>query len=98
MMRIHAGLLSIPDEVLEAAAMAGVTGAAQFSTIRLPLILPTIGNVSILTFVGNFIAFDLMYLHADPHGLVTVRLFGEHAAEVDERAFHFGADGQPLTA
>jgi hypothetical protein len=34
---------------------------AQFWGIKLPLILPTVGIVSILTFVGNFNAFDLIY-------------------------------------
>ena len=34
---------------------------AQFWKIQLPLILPTIGIISILTFVGNFNAFDLIY-------------------------------------
>jgi len=32
-----------------------------FWRIKLPLILPTVGIVSILTFVGNFNAFDLIY-------------------------------------
>ncbi len=32
-----------------------------FLYIKLPLVLPTIGLVSILTFVGNFNAFDLIY-------------------------------------
>ena len=49
----------------------------------------------------------LIYLRADPHGLVTVRLFGEQAAEVNDRAFltpdmqrafHFGVDGQRMAA
>lgn len=62
MMLIYAALLSIPDEVLEAAEMDGITGASQFWKIKLPLILPTIGIVSILTFVGNFNAFDLIYV------------------------------------
>ncbi|HTV69721.1 MAG TPA: sugar ABC transporter permease [Rhizobiaceae bacterium] len=61
MMLIYAALLSIPDEVLEAAEMDGITGAAQFWKIKLPLILPSIGIISILTFVGNFNAFDLIY-------------------------------------
>lgn len=61
MMLIYAALLSIPDEVIEAAEMDGVTGASQFWKIKLPLILPTIGIISILTFVGNFNAFDLIY-------------------------------------
>ncbi|MCC5954497.1 MAG: sugar ABC transporter permease [Natronohydrobacter sp.] len=62
MMLIYAALLSIPDEVLEAAEMDGITGASQFWKIKLPLILPTIGIISILTFVGNFNAFDLIYV------------------------------------
>ncbi|MBN9078077.1 MAG: ABC transporter permease [Rhizobiales bacterium 65-79] len=62
MMLIYAALLSIPDEVLEAAECDGITGMAQFWKIKLPLILPSIGIISILTFVGNFNAFDLIYV------------------------------------
>ena len=62
MMLIYAALLSIPDEVLEAAEMDGIIGASQFWKIKLPLILPSIGIISILTFVGNFNAFDLIYV------------------------------------
>jgi raffinose/stachyose/melibiose transport system permease protein len=62
MMLIYAALLSIPDEVLEAAEMDGITGMSQFWKIKLPLILPSIGIISILTFVGNFNAFDLIYV------------------------------------
>ncbi|EKF42498.1 binding-protein-dependent transport system inner membrane protein [Nitratireductor indicus C115] len=61
MMLIYAALLSIPDELLEAAECDGVTGMAQFWKIKLPLVLPAIGIISILTFVGNFNAFDLIY-------------------------------------
>ncbi|WP_198647017.1 carbohydrate ABC transporter permease [Pannonibacter carbonis] len=62
MMLIYAALLTIPDEILEAAEIDGVTGAQQFWKIKLPLILPSIGIISILTFVGNFNAFDLIYV------------------------------------
>ncbi|MDQ6435437.1 sugar ABC transporter permease [Mesorhizobium sp. LHD-90] len=61
MMLIYAALLSIPDEVIEAAECDGITGLSQFWKIKLPLILPSIGIISILTFVGNFNAFDLIY-------------------------------------
>ncbi len=61
MMLIYAALLSIPEEVLEAAECDGVTGASAFWRIKLPLILPSIGIISILTFVANFNAFDLIY-------------------------------------
>jgi raffinose/stachyose/melibiose transport system permease protein len=62
MMLIYAALLAIPDEVIEAAEMDGITGWSQFWKIKLPLILPAIGIISILTFVGNFNAFDLIYV------------------------------------
>ncbi len=62
MMLIYAALIAIPDEIIEAAACDGVTGFAQFFKIKLPLIWPAIGIVSILTFVGNFNAFDLIYV------------------------------------
>ena len=61
MMLIYAALLSIPDEILEAAEVEGITGLSAFWKIKLPLILPSIGIISILTFVGNFNAFDLIY-------------------------------------
>ena len=62
MMLIYAALLSIPEEILEAGEIDGITGWAAFWKIRLPLILPAIGIISILTFVGNFNAFDLIYV------------------------------------
>ncbi len=62
MMLIYAALLSIPDDVIDAAEMDGLSPWAQFWKIKLPLILPSIGIISILTFVGNFNAFDLIYV------------------------------------
>jgi raffinose/stachyose/melibiose transport system permease protein len=61
MMLIYAALLSIPDEILEAGECEGITGLSAFWKIKLPLILPSIGIISILTFVANFNAFDLIY-------------------------------------
>ncbi|MEL6465609.1 MAG: sugar ABC transporter permease [Pseudomonadota bacterium] len=61
MMLIYAALLTIPEEVLEAGEVDGITGLSAFWKIKLPLILPSIGIISILTFVGNFNAFDLIY-------------------------------------
>jgi raffinose/stachyose/melibiose transport system permease protein len=61
MMLIYAALLNIPKEVIEAADLDGVRGPALFFKVKLPLILPAIGIISILTFIGNFNAFDLIY-------------------------------------
>jgi raffinose/stachyose/melibiose transport system permease protein len=61
MMLIYAALLNIPKEVIEAADLDGVRGPSLFFKVKLPLILPAIGIISILTFIGNFNAFDLIY-------------------------------------
>jgi len=60
-MLIYAALLNIPDEIIEAAECDGITGWSQFFKIKLPLILPSIGLISVMTFVANFNAFDLIY-------------------------------------
>ncbi|WP_375592089.1 carbohydrate ABC transporter permease [Chitiniphilus eburneus] len=61
MMLIYAALIAIPDEIIEAAVVEGASAWRIFWTIRVPLILPTLGLTTILTFVGNFNAFDLIY-------------------------------------
>ncbi|MBZ6078521.1 carbohydrate ABC transporter permease [Microvirga puerhi] len=61
MMLIYAALINIPDDLLDAATVDGAGPFSIFWFVRLPLILPTLGVVSILTFVANFNAFDLIY-------------------------------------
>jgi raffinose/stachyose/melibiose transport system permease protein len=61
MMLFLAALIGIPDEITEAARVDGASGWDVFWRIKFPLILPTVGIVGILTFVGNFNAFDLVY-------------------------------------
>jgi raffinose/stachyose/melibiose transport system permease protein len=61
MMLFLAALIGIPDELLEAARVDGATAWKVFWRIQFPLILPTVGIVAVLTFVGNFNAFDLIY-------------------------------------
>ena len=62
MMLIYAALLSIPDDLLDAARVDGLGGWAIFWKVKLPLIWPTLGVVAILTYIGNFTAsFDLVY-------------------------------------
>lgn len=61
MMLFYAALLGIPSELTEAARVDGATSWKIFWRIKFPLILPTVGIVGILTFVGNFNAFDLIY-------------------------------------
>jgi raffinose/stachyose/melibiose transport system permease protein len=61
MLLFSAALLAIPDEIIEAARVDGAGAWRIFRGIQLPMIAPTIGIVAILTFVGNFNAFDLIY-------------------------------------
>jgi len=61
MLLIYAALINIPDDLIDAATVDGAPAFHIFWQIRLPMILPTLGVVSILTFVGNFNAFDLIY-------------------------------------
>lgn len=62
MMLFYAALLNIPEDTIEAARIDGLSGWWIFWKIKLPLILPTLGLVGILTYIGNFTAsFDLIY-------------------------------------
>ncbi len=61
MMLFLTALLSIPDELEEAARVGGATAWSTFWRVKFPLLLPTVGIVTVLTFVGNFNAFDLVY-------------------------------------
>ncbi|MBN1146094.1 MAG: sugar ABC transporter permease [Anaerolineales bacterium] len=61
MILFYAALIGIPEELMEAARVDGASGWQTFWRIKFPLILPTVGIVAILTFVGNFNAFDLIY-------------------------------------
>lgn len=61
MILIYAAMIAIPDDIIEAATVEGASPWRVFWSIRIPLILPTLGLVTILTFVANFNAFDLIY-------------------------------------
>ncbi len=61
MLLFLAALVRIPEELYEAARLDGAGAWTVFRRIQLPLILPTVGIVGVLTFVGNFNAFDLVY-------------------------------------
>ncbi len=62
LMLFHTALLGIPDELTEAARVDGATGWKTFWRVQFPLVLPVVGLVAVLTYVGNFNAFDLIYV------------------------------------
>ncbi len=61
MMLFYAALIGIPRELTESAFVDGAGSWNVFWRIKFPLILPVLGVVTVLTFVGNFNAFDLIY-------------------------------------
>ncbi|HEX3052442.1 MAG TPA: sugar ABC transporter permease [Aggregatilineaceae bacterium] len=60
-MMFLAGLINISDELSEAARVDGANGLQVWLRVKLPLLRPIIGIVAILTFIGNFNAFDVVY-------------------------------------
>jgi raffinose/stachyose/melibiose transport system permease protein len=63
-----AALRNISDDYMEAAAIEGAGPAQIFWRIKLPLIKPVVGMVSILTFVNNFNAFDVVFAMENVNG------------------------------
>ena len=61
MLLLYAALINIPHSLIEAAKVDGASEFSAFVSVKLPLLLPTLAIVSILTFVGNFNAFDLIF-------------------------------------
>ena len=60
-MMFVAAFQGIDDDLIEAASIEGANAWQQFTRIRIPLIIPVIGMVAIMTFVANFNAFDVVF-------------------------------------
>ncbi|MBQ3706059.1 MAG: sugar ABC transporter permease [Clostridia bacterium] len=60
-MMFVAAFQGIDDDLIEAASIEGANAWQQFTRIRIPLIVPVIGMVAIMTFVSNFNAFDVVF-------------------------------------
>ena len=67
-MMFVAALLGISDDIYEAADIEGANGWQVLWYIKLPLIMPIVGIVTILTFVNNFNAFDIIYAMQTANG------------------------------
>lgn len=63
-----AGLLTVPEELIEAARVDGASSWQAFWRVKFPLLLPVIGIVAVLTFVGNVNAFDIIFAMAGARG------------------------------
>ncbi|GHU32785.1 ABC transporter permease [Spirochaetia bacterium] len=67
-MMFVAALRNISEDFFEAATIEGANGRQLFWYIKLPLVKPVIGMVSILTFVNNFNAFDVVFAMENVNG------------------------------
>lgn len=67
-MMFVAGLQGVSEDLLEAADIEGCNAWQTFRYIKLPLVMPVVGMIAILTFVSNFNAFDAVYAMTGPNG------------------------------
>lgn len=56
-----AGLQAIPEDIFEAAKMDGAKGLTMILKITIPMIMPAIMIETILTFIGSFETFELIF-------------------------------------
>jgi raffinose/stachyose/melibiose transport system permease protein len=68
MLLFAAALAGIPEEYGEAATVDGASGWQRFRHITLPLLAPAISIVSVLTFIGNFNVFGLVFAMGTSEG------------------------------
>ena len=76
MLLFSAGLANIGEDLREAARIDGAGSWRLFWSIELPLLLPVIGIVTVLTFIGNFNAFGIVWamggVNGEPGGATDV--------------------------
>ncbi len=62
----YAALINIPADLIEASRIDGCSAWKVFWRIKFPMVMPTVATVSLLTYVFNFNAFDLIYAIKGP--------------------------------
>jgi raffinose/stachyose/melibiose transport system permease protein len=67
-MMFVAALRNISDDFIEASLIEGAAPLQIFWRIKLPLVLPVVGMIAILTFVSNFNAFDVVFAMENVNG------------------------------
>ena len=81
---LSAGLRSIPAELYEAAALDGAGPVRQFTSITMPLLTPTTFFVTVLTLIGSFQVFDLIFVMLGT---------GPNAARSQTLVYYFYSEG-----
>jgi raffinose/stachyose/melibiose transport system permease protein len=62
------GLQSIPEELLQAAEIDGANAWQRFRRVTFPLLSPSFTALTVLTFIGQFRVFDIVYVLTGPIG------------------------------
>lgn len=86
-----AGMQAIPPEYREAAIVDGAREWQVFLLVIFPLMLPTFGMMSILTFIWNYNAFELVFIMQGPSGSPS------YATDLLATFFYRTAFGDPTT-
>ena len=66
MLMFYAVLITIPQDLLDAARVDGAEAWAQFRHVKLPLLLPMIGVAAVITFIANFNSFEIVFVVKGP--------------------------------
>jgi len=86
-----AAIQAIPREFEEAAVVDGVGGWQLFRHVTFPLLLPSLAMVTILTFIWDFNAFELVFVMQGPSGAPA------YATDLLATFFYRTAFGDPTT-
>lgn len=85
------GLQGIPQSLYEAADIDGANGRTKFFRITLPLLTPTVFFVSVMSLIGSFQLFDVIYMMVGEIGIeatqTVVYLFYKYAFLMSEKGY-----------
>lgn len=66
MLMFYAVLISIPQDLLDAARADGAGAWSTFRHVKLPLLLPTVGVAAVITYIANFNSFEIVFTVKGP--------------------------------
>ncbi len=85
-----AGLKGVPKELLEAATVDGANRWQRYRDVTLPLLTPTIFFVLVVSIIGSFQVFNIVYLLTDGGPADATNVLVTHMFDVGFRYFHLG--------
>jgi multiple sugar transport system permease protein len=87
---LYAGMLQVPNELYEAAAIDGASETRMFFGITLPLIRPVLALVLVVSLIGSFQVFDLVQIGYGNNPIPEVRVIYYY---IYQQAFSFYSMG-----